>query len=75
MTKTSFELEITAETLNGAQLLAEEKIAKFLGISVESVESVVDIEFKVKSSETPNNFTVVVFGSVKRNVPGLTKNI
>jgi hypothetical protein len=75
VTKTSFELEITAETLVGAQAIAEEKISKFLGISADSLETAVDIEFKVKSSDTPNNFTVVVFGSVKRNVPGLTKNL
>lgn len=68
MNKTSFEIEIEAETLKGAQAIAEEKIRKFLDISEEELATNVDIELKVKNSEDKNKFKVVVFASVKRSI-------
>lgn len=67
MNKISFELEFEAETSAGATALAEEKVAKFLGIPADSVPSAVDMELKVKSSEAGSGFKVTLFASVKRN--------
>lgn len=73
MSKTSFELEITAETIEGVRSIVEEQVGSFLGITAEMVQSLVDFEYKVKSGEGKKIFKVTVYGAVKRNVPGLTK--
>lgn len=70
MLKTSFELEIVAETLVGATAIAEEKIASFLGIPADEVESKVDVELRVKTKD--DALVVIVYGSLKRGVSGLT---
>ncbi len=67
MNKISFELEFEAETAAGATAIAEEKVAKFLGVSAETVPSIVDMELKVKSLENGEGFKVTLFASVKRN--------
>jgi hypothetical protein len=67
MTKTSFELELKAETLVGAQALAEEQIAAFLGATVEDVTKSLDMEFRVKTDEDSGKLKVVVFANLKRN--------
>lgn len=70
MLKTSFELEFVAETITGATAIAEEKIASFLGISPEQVQSSVDVELKVKTKG--DGLSVIVYGSVKRGLANLT---
>lgn len=72
MLKTSFELEIKAETLVGATALAEEKISEFLGIAPEQVSSTVDIELRVKTKD--GDLVVVVYGVVKRGLGNLIPN-
>lgn len=74
MTKTRFHLTIKADTMNGAQALAEEEIASFLGIDSTKVNDLVDMEFAVNTPKIPddgpeptNRFEVEVFASVKRN--------
>lgn len=70
MLKTSFELEIVAETLTGATAIAEEKIADFLGILPEQVQANVDVELKVKTKD--EGLIVIVYGTVKRGLSNLT---
>lgn len=70
MLKTSFELEIVAETLVGATAIAEEKIANFLGITPEQVQSSVDVELRVKTKD--DGLVVIVYGALKRGLSNLT---
>jgi hypothetical protein len=60
--------------VSGAQALAEEEIASFLGIDSEVVSELVDMEFTVNTPKIPDDgpepnyrFEVEVFASVKRN--------
>ena len=73
MTKTRFQLTIKADTIVGAQALAEEEIAAFLGIDSDKVGESVEMEFAVATPKIPedgpeptNRFEVTVYASVKR---------
>lgn len=73
MTKTKFHLVLKVDTINGAQALAEEGIAAFLGVDSSIVPDLVDMEFTVSTPKIPEDgpepthqFEVEVFASVKR---------
>ena len=67
MAKVTFELEFVAQTLVGAKSIAEEKISKFLGVPSEEVAEIVDVELKGKTFKEEDGYTILVYGSVKRN--------
>lgn len=77
--RTSFELKITAATLEEAKQTAIEEIGAFLGIDEKQVLDQVSLELKVSYAEAKTradiaqemdqmDFVVTVFGSVKQSV-------
>lgn len=77
--RTSFELKITAKTLEEAKAEAFKAIASFLSIKEDDVLDKVNLEFKVSYPEAKThveiaenmdhpNFVVTVYGSVKQSV-------
>lgn len=73
MTKTRFQLTIKADTIIGAQALAEEEIAAFLNVDTVGLDELVDMEFAVSTPKIPEDgpeplhrFEVTVYASVKR---------
>jgi hypothetical protein len=70
MMKTSFEIEITASTLEEASAKASDAVSTFLNIPKDDVLNHTDVELKV-TSKNDSDFTVTVFANVKR---GVTKN-
>ena len=67
-----FELKYGANTLAGAKEIALQKAADFIGVSVETVESRLDIELKISIPEKDGDFSeykyqILAHGAVRTN--------
>lgn len=68
MQRTSFELEFESSTLSAAVAIAESKISAYLGVPMEDVSSIADIEIKLKTNSEGVDRTHV-YASIKRQFP------
>ena len=68
----NFELKYGADTLAGAKKIALQKASDFIGVSLETVESRLDIELKVSIPEKDGDlseykYQILAHGAVRTN--------